>query len=148
MSQIENFESDFVPIFLTELDTRYIGGGRNKLLQSLIFEYEHTKVIKVEKGFITDFASIPRLARWLITGQDNTKRGAVIHDKLYEDQPEGVTRKFADDMFLKAMLTGPDEMRVKKWKAYVAYSAVRVGGWKSWNKNEREIRNAKNKSAN
>tara|TARA_R110000803_G_scaffold3216_3_gene10930 strand:- start:3472 stop:3849 length:378 start_codon:yes stop_codon:yes gene_type:complete len=120
--------------FLTELDTRYIGNGRNRLRGDLIYEYLPAKVVIAEKNFVTDFASIPRLFRAIITGQDNTKRGAVIHDYLYLFQPEGVTRRYADGIMLMAMLEGPDEMRVSKWKAYMVYYGVRMGGWVAWNR--------------
>lgn len=125
-------------MFLNELDTRYIGGGKSKLLQDFLYEYIPGKVILVPKGFITDFASIPRIFRWLITGNDNTKRAAVIHDFLYDTQPDGVDRKFSDAIFLLAMGEKPEEFQVKEWKRTTAYSGVRIGGWYVWRKKKKE----------
>ena len=64
----------------------------------------------VSSGFETDFASIPRWARWLIPTIGKHNIAALLHDWMYEKQVGN--RKFADDQFLKIMLT----YTVPKWK--------------------------------
>jgi hypothetical protein len=86
-------------------------------------------VIAVPKGFVTDFASVPRGFRWLVHGHDNTRKPAVIHDYLYSWAVGD--RKEADKIFLQGM----DKADVALWKRYTCYAAVRAGGWITWEKN-------------
>ena len=54
------------------------------LIAELLYRLPGSKdIIKVPVGFKTDFASVPRAMRWLITGQDDTRKPAVVHDYLY-----------------------------------------------------------------
>lgn len=120
--------------FLSALTTTYIGDGKSALAEELIYEYSRNRVILVPVGFITDFASIPRIFRPIITGNDDTMPPAVIHDYLYNTQPDGVTRGFADWIFLLAMSEKePPELEVPVWKRTIVYLGVRVGGWIFWN---------------
>lgn len=91
-------------------------------------------VVTVPIGFITDFASIPRLFRAFITGNDNTKMPAVLHDYLYRKNIG--SRKDADLLFLVAMR----ENGVPWWKRRMAYAGVRTGGWIAWSQHKNEAR--------
>lgn len=89
--------------------------------------------IDIPYGFSTDFASIPRPARILITGHDRTRWGATIHDLLYDADEEyremhGINRKIADQIFYEAM----KESGVGSIKRRVMYAAVRIGAGPSW----------------
>jgi len=77
--------------------------------------------ISVPTGFLTDYASVPRLF-WRIWPHDECAEAAVIHDWLYS-QPE-VDRRFADAVLhLALVLTG------KPWlMRWCFYLAVRCGG--------------------
>lgn len=78
-------------------------------------------------GFITDLASIPRIFRSIIPVVGRQTAPAIIHDYLYETQP--CERALADAWFYSAMLS-----EGVNWpRAYAAYLAVRLGGWKPWN---------------
>jgi len=113
--------------FLNNLDTRDMRNGDSMVLAQFRYREPNTSgVIDVPIGFITDFASIPRLLRPIITGNDNTKMPAVIHDYLYRKGIGG--RKDADKIFLMAM----GENGVPWWKRRMAYTGVRAGGWVSW----------------
>ena len=81
------------------------------------------QTIKVAEGYLTDLASIPRIARSIIKGHNRYTLAAIVHDYLctHGDQFK-VNRKRADDIFLEIMLG----CEVPKWKAYSMYGAVRA----------------------
>lgn len=104
----------------------------------------HGVELIVLKGFRYDGASVPRIA-WTLSGlcPDGLLRAAaLVHDILYlqngfptimtlspqyklafTNKPN-ITRKDADKLFKKIML----ECGVTKWRAQMAYVAVRIGG--------------------
>lgn len=111
--------------FLDELDVRVLPGSKYLVLSP--FRYQcGDGVIRVDKGFKTDFATIPRPFRPFITGHDNTRKPAVIHDYLYRHGYG--TRKGADQIFLQAM----KEAGVKWFKREAIYRAVRIGAGGGW----------------
>ena len=125
---LEGAEEVIMP-FLDELDTRDMGNGNAKLLNQFRYQLRKScEIITVPAGFITDFASIPRALRAVITGHDNTKKPAVIHDFDYRTKFCVRTRKCVDKIFLMSM----KESGVPRWKRYMAYWGVRAGGWASW----------------
>jgi hypothetical protein len=83
---------------------------------------EAGQIIEVEKGFHTDFASVPRLpVVFLLTG-DTARKAAVIHDKLYKSKM--LPRALADKVLLEACaVTG-----ISAWRRWLIYAGVRVGG--------------------
>lgn len=102
-------------------------------------------VITVPYLFVTDFASIPWFARWLIKSWGRHTNAAVIHDYCYRGgQPdttvmEGpviqqlsipLSRKNADMIMLEAMTV----MNVKPWRRQCIYWGLRIGGWWAWRK--------------
>lgn len=75
-------------------------------------------IIEVPEGFITDFASVPRLPlAFLLTG-DTVHAPAVVHDWLVRVEP--IPRAQADRIFLEAMEA--DDVPV--WRRYLMYWAV------------------------
>lgn len=90
------------------------------------YSAQHECLIKVTKGFITDFASVPRLpfVYILLGGQGN--KAAVIHDWLYSSHE--VPRDVADSIFREAL-------EVAGYSALVCglmWSGVRTFGQKFW----------------
>jgi hypothetical protein len=83
-------------------------------------------IITVPSGFITDFATVPRIFRWYITGHGKTRRPAVLHDYLYRNKAG--TRKQADQLFRDALR----EEGMSKIRSTVLYLAVRLFGGFSW----------------
>lgn len=84
---------------------------------------EHTgDLIVVPEGFITDFASIPRLFWNILPPFGKYSPAAVIHDYLYNRRL--YSRKKCDQVFLEAMTV----MKVVWWKRQTMYWAVRVFG--------------------
>ena len=84
--------------------------------------------ILIPKGFLTDFASIPK-AFWSIIGSPTSTKAsiaAVCHDYLYHTQKG--TREKADKAFLYLM----EQDGVGFFKRYSMYYAVRVFGGSYW----------------
>ncbi len=92
--------------------------------------------IHVPMGFITDFASIPRIF-WIIIGHPTGEYGkaAVIHDYLYYKQT--TTRRYADRIFLEAMKV----LEVSWWRRRAMWLAVRSFGWRPWNRHKKNLKN-------
>lgn len=86
-------------------------------LRYLYAPANHT--ITVHEGFITDYASIPRLpfVWWLMSDHGHT--AAVVHDYLCRDP--ATPRRYADAVFLDALLT----TGVSGWRARIMWAAVR-----------------------
>jgi len=89
-------------------------------------EHSRTK-IRVHEGFITDFASVPRFLWWLISPWGKYGKATIIHDCIYQHH-HIYDRKQADDIFLEAMTV----LKVKNWKKYIMYLAVRLFGLPAW----------------
>ena len=83
----------------------------------------------VPAGFVTDFASVPRLpfVYWLTAGV--AVRAAVIHDYLYRSG--SASRKDADKVFAEAMeVTGQ-----AAWRRGLMYAGLRLFGWTAYKSN-------------
>ena len=106
------------------------GVRRFALDETYAYLYDATcEVIVVPEGFLTDFASIPGLARALFNPADYAE-ASLVHDWLYAagatgDEP---ARKKADDIF-RAMLK---ESAFSGWKVSAIYRSVRMGGKKGF----------------
>ena len=112
-----------------------------------------TGEITVPSGYITDLASVPRLA-WAIIAPFDVARAAVVHDILYEKingafkkqiiktkSERELYRTIADKVFKQGMESA--EPKVAGWKRWSAYNTVRVFG--RWAINSSAPRGAKPK---
>ena len=104
--------------------------GKNwKLIKKFIYhvgsKYSRD-LIKVPRGFITDFASSPSQVWWLIPPWGRYGKAAVIHDYLYQTHQR--TRKEADNIFREAM----GVLRVEPWRIFLMFWGVRLFGWLAW----------------
>lgn len=100
----------------------------------------------VPQGYTTDFASIPRAARWFVDQFGDHAEASILHDWLYavgegnETDSEKAKRQQADQAFMSFMRH--DE--VSSWRRAIMYLAVRIGGSdsygsdKEWNDNWRD----------
>lgn len=87
-------------------------------------------IIEVPVGFVTDGASIPKVA-WGVIGSPMTGRyiyAAIIHDYFY--YMGTFSRLRSDIIFLEAMAV----LNVPRWKRNIIYRAVRLFGFMAWNK--------------
>lgn len=87
--------------------------------------------IEIPKGFITDFATVPRLPVVYLLFGNCIYFSAVVHDFLYTNHI--TTRLKADKVFLKLM----ENENVPEWRHHLMYAAVRVWGWWFWDKQHR-----------
>ena len=99
------------------------------------FSYDVGKIgsgnkVNVKTGFMTDFASIPRLLWIFLPCWGKYGNAAVIHDWLYWAQER--PRKEADGI----MLEGMGVLKVPFWQKYPIYIAVRTFGQMAWKRNQ------------
>lgn len=131
--------------FTTYLDTREIADKVWELLNDfvcLVHTDDKTYQVIISKGFVTDYASVPRIpfAYLLYGGLGNYP--AVLHDGLYGkcklvdvtdfDTKEKIefTREQCDEIFYLGLL----ERGISKWKALPMYWGVRMGGGSHYKK--------------
>ena len=117
------------PYFETPLDCEEINHEDNlwKLLSLLRYNSPiFGGVIEVPQFFVTDFASVPRIPLAYLLCGNTAHEAAVVHDYLY--QTHGRDRATCDKILLEAMLT----TQVPKWRAYMMYWAVRLGGYSAY----------------
>lgn len=122
--------------FTKPLIVKYLDGKRWELVEEFSYHVgikSSPEIITVPKGFITDFASIPRLF-WRVIGHPAEKYGkaAVIHDYLYSEQ-QTYTRKRSDEIFYEAM----EVLKVPFWKRWAMYHSVRTWGWIPWHRHRK-----------
>lgn len=116
------------------------------LLEPLSYDVGHLgsgETITVPAGFVTDFASVPRIFWSIIAPGGLHAAAAVVHDYLYRSE-EGrarYSRREADAIFLEAMLAsgtpllrarimwlavrGPGGAAAHRWTAGARYYRVR-----------------------
>lgn len=88
--------------------------------------------VVVPAGFVTDFASVPRVLWWLFSRWGKYGNAAVVHDWLYWSQ-QLHSRKASD----LAIAEGMDDMGVGKASKHVIYRALWLFGGRAWRSNER-----------
>jgi len=109
------------------LRLEYLGGGQWKLLRPYSAIW-HWNRIDVPTGFVTDLASVPRIARSIIPQIGDQNGPSVVHDWCYRNHWK--TRALSDGLFLASMrIAGVNWLRRN-----IIYSAVRAGGWVTWKK--------------
>jgi len=87
-----------------------------------------TKNVIIPEGFITDFASTPRLLYSIFPPIGIYNKATIIHDFLYSSLSTNLTRKESDKFFLQSM----EVLKVKKWKRNLMYLSVRIFGKKKF----------------
>jgi|SRR5690606_31151404 len=99
------------------------------LLEDLYFTVDAIHY-RIEKGFQTDLASIPRWL-WSIVApiRYDLIAPSLIHDFFYVS-PHDRSRKDIDSIFYWCL----KEQGASTLNAYIYYAAVRLFGWKSFNK--------------
>jgi hypothetical protein len=91
-----------------------------KLLQDVVYEGA-TETITVSAGFVTDFASIPRVFFWLFPTYGAYTKAAIVHDYLCETKIK--PRNETDGIFRRAM----HELGVPFLRRWMMWAAVRIG---------------------
>ena len=120
-----------IPRFEGAVEVKLIDEERNlwQLLADLVFwSAIFGAAILVPKGFITDFASVPRMPILFWLAGDKARAAAIIHDYLYWSGL--VDRATADRIFREAMQVSG----VPAWRRWGMWAGVRSGGWVAWNR--------------
>lgn len=119
----------------THLLLEYLDGRSWSLVQPFGHATKAGHGVTVPAGFVTDFASVPRIF-WRVIGPPVGAgpgaaygRAAVLHDYLYAN-PGKRTRKFCDELFFEVMVA--DE--VSPARRWLMWAGVRLGGWRPWNR--------------
>ena len=116
--------------FATPLIVSEAEGSRWQLYAPLAYVHSLFEIV-VPVGFDTDFASVPRLLWPLLPPQGRHSKAAVVHDWLYRHRV--ASRGISDRIFYDAMI----DSGVKRWRAYLMWLGLRVGGWVAWKRNGR-----------
>jgi len=117
--------------FLDPLEVRLLPDGRRRKLL-IPLRYMGDELITVPEGFITDYASVPRIFWNIIPPSGRYARAAVLHDYLYKELI--YDRLKCDQILLEAMKA----LNVAPWKRQVMFLAVRAGGWITYNRYKKE----------
>lgn len=98
---------------------------RWRTAETLVYEGGEGDVFTVPSGYVTDFATVPRVAVWLIPRFGNYTRAAILHDWLLTDAlPAGmVSARDADGIFRRVLR----ELGVPPSRRFVMWLGVRLG---------------------
>lgn len=110
--------------FLTELHVHLVSKNTWRLSKGFTASLligDEPMLIHVPLGFVTDFASVPRLPFVFWLAGNRAPKSATLHDYLYAAK---AGRDFADDVFYYAM----EAEGIQKWVAKLMWSGVRLGG--------------------
>ncbi len=112
------------------LQTERLPDGRRELLKKLVLLVEG-KEYTVEKGYKTDYSSIPWFGRFIVRWSKVDIAG-VIHDWLYEKGDE--SRSGADRVWRIVARSG--EHHANCLQAEICWFALRVGACCAWRRNK------------
>lgn len=86
---------------------------------------ENGDIVSVEKGYETDFASIPEICGFVLQKDGPYSQAAVVHDHIYGNRQ--FPRKRCDEIFYEAM--GDTEVPTPDLERNLIYDHVRLYGW-------------------
>lgn len=115
--------------FLSTLQVEQIDEKNWRLLNPLrYYSAILDREVVVPAGFVSDFASVPRLPflYWLAAGK--FQAAAVLHDWFYRTDTEDITRATADALLAEAM----QALGYWKIRAWFVWLGVRLGGYWSY----------------
>lgn len=115
------------PEFLTELSVKEKSDGVWELQDNLVYNSKILGLVTVPKGFVTDFASVPRVPIAYMFYGDRAHREAVVHDFLYQNHV--CSKHTADRVFMEAMKARKKSFLIR-WPMYLG---VVLGGQSSYN---------------
>jgi len=115
--------------FISKVQVTPIDNGVFQLNERIVVDVDG-KLITIPSGFVTDFASIPRVF-WAVDSPFDIKTitPSILHDYMY-GCPNGYSREKIDSIFHSALI----DNLVNPVKAYAYWLAVRIGGHSYFNK--------------
>jgi hypothetical protein len=148
--------------FLDPLDVEYIDGQTWRVTKE--FDYrlgspDGDEYVRVPAGFLTDFASIPRLLWNILPPTGSYGKAAVVHDRLYKTRRVCKPRRMGTSAFLCGSVLCPicgvlrpvtraeadatlfeamSVLNVPAATRWVIYLGVRIGGWWAWRQDARK----------
>ena len=109
---------------MSKLLVKDLMNGKFELVDDYVYQIEEYS-IRVPKGFVTDYASIPRIFRPIVLPYGKHSGASVVHDYLYSKGCNlNIERKKADKIFLEIL----KEEGVNPILARLMYIAVRIFG--------------------
>jgi len=110
-------------IALRKNDGKSISKQDWKLLSDFIYKSALVdSLIVVPTGFVTDFASVPRLPIIFLLVGDTAIEASCVHDFLYRSG--AFDRSMCDRIFREAAI----ESGVPAWRVFLLYNGVRLFG--------------------
>lgn len=110
--------------FVTPLIVEKLPGASWRLYRRFVARVDNVDYI-IPRGFVTDFASVPRAPLAFLLAGDLGHKAATLHDYLYAGK---LDRKYADAAF-RAALEAEGVGRVRR---ALMYAGVRLGGAGAW----------------
>ena len=95
-----------------------------QVIQDNYYRSNIVGIVKIERGLITDLASVPWFARWIYSRSGKHKDAAIIHDAMLS-QHRRYTRKQADQVFKEAL----QDIKLNKLSICILYLAVRLNAF-------------------
>jgi hypothetical protein len=89
--------------------------------------YPSKEIIVVPTGYVTDFASVPRILWPLLSPVGKYGKAALVHDYCYTIKYKN-NRKYCDKIFKEGM----EVLKVNPITIFFMYQTVRVFGSKDW----------------
>ena len=115
---MKNNQAEFVEVPSYDLGDK----GQFILKGRMVYASAIVGMVIIPEGFVTEFASIPRIFRAIHPVNGKHRKAAVVHDYLCRDKT--TTKKTADHVFNEAMKV----CNVAGWRRRQMYFAVRIGG--------------------
>lgn len=119
-------------VFFSSLEVEVLPGGERYRLTKNFYVRHRDVMYVIPSGFVTDFASVPRVLWAIFPPFGPYTKAAVLHDWLY--QLGKATRAEADRAFLDAMA----ELDVPRIARMAMYYGVRFGGGAAWSEYQRQ----------
>lgn len=120
--------------FLTSLNTQRVsdnlcsGRGVDRITRPFAYESDLLgRIVIVEPGFLTDYASVPRVPLGYLLLGGRAAQPAVIHDWLYHHH-EVCDEDTANRVLFEAMVADG----TPGWVRALIYLGVKIGGASSW----------------
>lgn len=105
------------------------------LLDSFQYLDDEAGLVTVPVGFLTDFASVPRLPLTFALVGAYGHAAAALHDWMYASGK--YSRKQSDKVFKNALRSSG----IARWRAWIMWTGVRVGGSRRYAKNAHKGKN-------
>ncbi|MEN6605901.1 MAG: DUF1353 domain-containing protein [Bryobacteraceae bacterium] len=123
-----------MPRFLTPLVVEYLDGRDWRLVEEFEFASEVLeRIVRVPRGFITDFASIPRFLWPLLPPTGTYGKAAVVHDMLYR-HPACVAPACTWEEANLTLYEGMVALGVGWLTRHAIFWGVQLGGWATWDR--------------